>query len=166
MEGISEFCPCISGDIAAAAYFSHVHPAQGTDDILTGESSIQFLLQDPVDQERDKACKGMCFDPVIPLQINRPCLELGFHDPERFLDLPPAGVDLHYICGIVIEVRAHRIEAVILRFICNRLLVQFEQGVFRDLPIAVKRSLCDSAATRTLVLNGISTLWPFSFFLP
>ena len=85
MEGISEFCPCISGDIAAVAYFSHVHPAQGADDILAGESIVQFLFQDPVDQEGDKACKEMCFDPVIPLQVNRPCLELGFHDPERFL---------------------------------------------------------------------------------
>ena len=58
----------------------------------------------------------MGLDPIIPTQIDRSGLELAFHDPKTFFDLPPSLVDLDDLCRFVLQVGTNSIETIIQLF--------------------------------------------------
>ena len=99
-----------------AAPVHGVASPQGRDDLRDRETVPlpgQLLLDDAEDGEGEVADEEMCLDPVLPREVDGPCLELALPDPEALLDLPPSLVDPDDLLRRVLQVRADRVEAVV-----------------------------------------------------
>lgn len=93
------------------------------------------MFDHPHDYERDIADEEMCVHMDICSDKNRACSELALHYLERFFDLPQAFVDQPYLGVRQIFLAGHYgVIAVILRFLVDLFLVQFQRCSIYDLP--------------------------------
>ena len=131
MEGIRDLCPLIGWNVShRAGKTRHVHTGERIKYLPACVSPVQFLLQQPIDQQCCKTGEKVCLDTVIPLEIDRPRFEFRFHNSETFLDLPSSLVDLYDLHRIIFEIRDYGIEAVILFLVPDPAFIQLIEIFF------------------------------------
>ncbi len=154
VQRVRKVCSCITGNIARAFDLLKVHALELADDFFAGEVAFQSLLKHPVEDQRQKAGHEVRLDPLIPAQIDRPGLELAFHDPEAFLNLPAPLVNQDDLRRLVSQARAHGIEAIVHRLLGDHFLVEAADCFIRQLPF--RRAVCpgDKALIVILICMG------------
>lgn len=153
VQRVREVCSCVTGNIARAFDLLEVHPSELADDVFTGEVAFQSLLKHPVEDQRQKAGHEVRLYPLIPAQVDRPCLELAFHDPEAFLNLPALLVDPDDLRRLVSQARAHGIEAIVHRFLGDHFLVEAADCFIRQLPF--RRAVYPGDKALIVILIGM-----------
>gem|GEM_PF-2929344 len=66
----------------------------------------------------------MCFNPVLTSDVNRTCLEFGFHDPKAFFNLPTLLIDPDNLVNITVHVCYNGIKPIISGLIGNLILIK------------------------------------------
>ena len=96
---------------------------------------VDFFREVLVHDEGKEACEEVCPDPVIPLKIYRPGLEVGLRETEAVLYDPPPAVGLYYVACLVFEVGADAIEAIEAGLLVYHLLVERVAAVLGKLSV-------------------------------
>ena len=153
VQVIGELLPGIQRHVALVFNKREVHLPERRKDLAAGVLFIKFLLQQPVDQQCQETGQEMCFDPVLPPYVYRPCGKLRLHDPEAFFDLPAPLTDLYDFCRIIIiQVRTYSIESVIHGLFSDLFLIQVVLQM-RLFPIVRNGNLSDKPARVMWVLS-------------
>ena len=77
----------------------------------------------------------MSFDPIITLNINRPCFKFCFHDSKVFFDFPTLLINSDDFLYITIKIGYHCIETIISGFIVFFILVKTVDAFFGNFTI-------------------------------
>ena len=95
VQVIRQVGPSVCRDISLSLEAQEVHVLKSAYYLVWREvpaSPVDSFCKILVEYQRQEACEKVCFDAVIPVQEDGPCLEVGLGDAEAVLDYPASSI--------------------------------------------------------------------------